>query len=152
MLGEKLSATELHNAYMHLRQTYDVCLLEDPFAETSMYDFAQLQADAPSMLVIGDDLTTTNASAIQKAAQQKAIQGVIIKPNQIGTLTETIQAMQTARGQNIHCIVSHRSGETNDVFIADLAYAFGCYGLKAGAPSKPERMLKYERLLSIAHE
>lgn len=151
MLGAQLSAAELRDTYMQLQHAYDLRLLEDPFEETSMQDFAQLQADAPDILVIGDDLTTTNTINIEQAANTHAIQGVIIKPNQIGTLAETLQAMHTARTHNIHCIVSHRSGETNDVFIADLAYAFGCYGLKAGAPSKPERMLKYKRLISITH-
>jgi enolase len=74
---------------------------------------------------------------------------MIIKPNQIGTLTETLLTMKLARENDIELIVSHRSGETNDDFIADLVYAFGCFGLKAGAPTKIERMVKYERLIKI---
>jgi enolase len=75
---------------------------------------------------------------------------MIIKPNQIGTLSETLETMRIARERGINLIVSHRSGETEDDFIADLAYAFGCFGLKAGAPQKPERRVKYERLKAIA--
>ena len=76
---------------------------------------------------------------------------MIIKPNQIGTLTETLETMKLARENNIELIVSHRSGETDDDFIADLAFAFGCFGLKAGAPTKPERMVKYKRLIKISN-
>ena len=76
---------------------------------------------------------------------------MIIKPNQIGTLSETLETMKLARENNIELIVSHRSGETDDDFIADLAYSFGCYGLKAGAPTKMERMVKYERLIKISN-
>jgi enolase len=74
---------------------------------------------------------------------------MIIKPNQVGTLSETLEAMKLARDHDIELIVSHRSGETNDDFIADLAYAFNVFGLKAGAPTKTERVVKYERLIEI---
>ncbi len=82
-----------------------------------------------------------------KAIEKASINAVIIKPNQIGTLSETLETMQLARENNIELIVSHRSGETDDDFIADLAFAFGCYGLKSGSPRKPERMVKYRRLM-----
>ena len=74
---------------------------------------------------------------------------MIIKPNQIGTLTETLETMTLARENDIELIVSHRSGETDDDFIADLAYAFGTFGLKSGSPLKEERMIKYQRLINI---
>ena len=75
---------------------------------------------------------------------------MIVKPNQIGTLSETLETMKLARENDIELIVSHRGEETDDDFIADLAYAFGCFGLKSGAPSKPERKVKYDRLIKIS--
>jgi len=92
----------------------------------------------------------TNVSRIQEAVAKKSIRAIIIKPNQIGTLSETLDAMQLTRQNGIDCIVSHRSGETDDDFIADLAYAFGAFGLKAGALRKSERAVKYERLAHIS--
>jgi len=103
------------------------------------------------LLVVGDDLTVTNVALLKKAIAEKSINAMIVKPNQVGTLTETLNAMKLARENGLELIVSHRSGETNDDFIADLAYAFNCFGLKAGAPTKPERMVKYERLKKIAN-
>lgn len=98
---------------------------------------------------MGDDLTVTNKMLLQKAIDKKSINAIIIKPNQIGTLSETLETMKLARENDLELIVSHRSGETDDDFIADLAYAFGCFGLKSGSPRKPERMVKYNRLMKI---
>lgn len=123
--------------------------IEDPFEEAAEGDYASLQARV-SARIVGDDLTTTNASRITHAAEAGAITAVIIKPNQVGTLSETVDAMRAARERGIDCIVSHRSGETMDDFIADLAFAFGAFGLKAGALRKPERVAKYQRLATIA--
>ena len=89
---------------------------------------------------------------LQKAIEKRSINAIIIKPNQIGTLTETLETMKLAREYEIELIISHRSGETDDDFIADLAYAFGCFGLKAGSPQKAERMLKYKRLIQIQNK
>ena len=100
-------------------------------------------------LVIGDDLTVSNPKRIKQAIEKQAIDGVIIKPNQIGTLSETLEAIKIAQENNLKVIVSHRSGETCDPFIADLAVGCGAWGLKAGAPHGGERIAKYNRLLSI---
>ncbi|KKW26312.1 MAG: Enolase [Candidatus Kaiserbacteria bacterium GW2011_GWB1_52_6] len=143
------SPDELLALYSDLSKEFSLLSIEDPFEENAFDDFARLQATG-SATIIGDDLTTTNASRIQQAVAKKSIRAVIIKPNQIGTLSETLDAMQLARQNDIDCIVSHRSGETNDDFIADLAYAFGVFGLKAGALRKPERAVKYERLAHIS--
>lgn len=83
------------------------------------------------------------------AIEAGSINSIIIKPNQIGTLTETLETMKLARDNNVECIVSHRSGDTNDDFIADLAWAFGAFGLKAGAAQRGERVAKYNRLWNI---
>lgn len=152
VLGESYDTAALSAHYRSLHETHGLIFLEDPFHEDAVPDFAALKTAQPAFILIGDDLTTTNAESIRAAAKQHAIQAVIIKPNQIGTLTETIEAMKVARENSVHCIVSHRSGETHDDFIADVAYAFGAYGLKAGAPSAPERKVKYERLVEISHD
>lgn len=149
--GKLYTKTELAALYERLQTQVGLSALEDPFEENDLDAFADLARQMPHLLVIGDDLTTTSAASIQKAAAAGAIRGVIIKPNQIGTLSETLDAMKSARDHDVECIISHRSGETLDTFIADLAFAFGAYGLKAGAPSAPERRAKYERLIEIAY-
>lgn len=149
-VGEKkLSSAELEGILRELAKKYPILSIEDPFEENATEDFARLQRDYEPRIV-GDDLTVTNAKEIEVAAKAGAIRAVIIKPNQIGTLTETLEAMSMARAHNIDCIVSHRSGETTDDFVADLAYAFGAFGLKAGSLRKSERVAKYERLRIIS--
>lgn len=124
--------------------------VEDPFHEEDFTRFASLAGGSEALMVVGDDLTTTNRKRLEQAVQHGSIRAVIIKPNQVGTLSDTLDAMQYAREHGVHCIVSHRSGETMDTFIADLAYAFGCLGLKAGAPGQQERDVKYHRLIEIS--
>lgn len=123
--------------------------IEDPFHEEAFDSFAHLRAGLPGVLVVGDDLTTTSDERLEKALEQGSVDALIIKPNQIGTLTETIETMKLARERGIRCIVSHRSGETLDAFIADLAYASGAFGIKLGARGPSEREAKYARLLAI---
>ncbi len=129
---------------------FPILYIEDPFHEEAFDDFARLnaalrQAQGDHVLVVGDDLTVTNKEFLQKAIDAKAVSGVIIKLNQVGTLTETLDTMKLARENGIECVVSHRSGETNDDFIADLATAFGVFGIKAGGPQRGERVAKYNR-------
>lgn len=140
---------ELSLAFADLIARFDLLSIEDPFEEGALADFATLQKAHPSTRIVGDDLTTTSAGRIIAAADAGAITAVIIKPNQVGTLSETLDAMKAARERGVDCIVSHRSGETMDDFIADLAFAFGAFGLKAGALRKPERVAKYARLASL---
>ena len=146
--GRSLSAEELLNFYREICAQFPMLSIEDPFMEESFEDFARLNDG--KVIVIGDDLTVTNPALLKKAIEMKSISGIIIKLNQIGTLTETIETMKMARAANIECVVSHRSGETKDDFIADLAFAYGAFALKSGAPSKTERLVKYNRLLEIA--
>ena len=148
--GATLSADNLLTLHRELVARFDLLSIEDPFEEGALADFARLQKAEPAVSIVGDDLTTTNAASIAQAGDAGAITAVIIKPNQIGTLSETLDAMQAARARGIDCIVSHRSGETDDTFISDLAYAFGAFGLKAGSLRRPERRVKYERLAIIA--
>ena len=147
---KNISKEELMSIYNNLIKEFNLLSIEDPFEEEDFESFAILKINHPELLVVGDDLTVTNTERLKLAIEKKSINAMIIKPNQIGTLSETLGTMQLARENNIELIVSHRSGETDDDFIADLAYAFGCYGLKSGAPQKPERKVKYDRLIKIS--
>jgi len=147
---ELYTPAALQDWYTDLHKNFPtLAYVEDPFAEHDMSSFALYQRRQPSSMIIGDDLTTTNEKTLQRAIKSQAISGIIIKPNQIGTVSDTLATMRTAYQNNIRCIVSHRSGETMDDFIADLAYGTKCFGLKAGAPRAVERRAKYQRLLTI---
>ncbi|MFA5936304.1 MAG: phosphopyruvate hydratase [Candidatus Paceibacterota bacterium] len=152
--GKKISKEELMNIYKSLIKEFNLLSIEDPFDEEDFGNFARLCSssfgEARGILVVGDDLTVTNKTLLKKAIKKQSINAMIIKPNQIGTLSETLETMRLARENNIKLIISHRSGETDDDFIADLSYAFGCFGLKSGAPMKPERKVKYDRLIEIS--
>jgi len=152
--GQKYSSEELGGVYENLIKKFPLISIEDPFAENDFNGFKNLVTQLPKneVLVVGDDLTTTNPNIIAKVATEKLANAVIIKPNQIGTISETLEAVAVAKKAGMKIIVSHRSGETLDSFIADLAVGVGAYGIKAGAPSQPERVVKYKRLLEIERE
>ncbi|MEE8131493.1 MAG: phosphopyruvate hydratase [Candidatus Paceibacterota bacterium] len=154
--GKKHSVEELKDLYLKLIETYNILSIEDPFYEESFDSFASLTADSRGLdadrrglLVITDDLTTTNPERLKTAINKKSGNAILIKLNQIGTLTETLKVVKLAYENNWQAIVSHRSGETMDDFIADLAVGINAWGIKAGAPAKPERLIKYERVLEI---
>lgn len=147
--GKEISKEELMGIYDSLIKEFNLLSIEDPFEEEDFGSFGKLKDANVNFLVVGDDLTTTNKSRLQEAIEKGSINAMIIKPNQIGTLSEMLETMKLAREHDIELIISHRSGETEDDFIADVAYAFGCFGLKAGAPQKEERRVKYERLKAI---
>ena len=146
--GSMMTPAELADLYKALAKDFSLFSIEDPFDEEDFSGFAELRA-ATDVVIVGDDLTVTNAARLEEAIKNKSIGAMIVKPNQIGTLTETFTAMKLAQKNGVKCIVSHRSGETNDDFIADLAWAFGSWGLKAGAPNRGERVAKYNRLWEI---
>jgi enolase len=149
----KYSPVELFNLYEQLIAKYPLRSIEDPFAEDSDADFAKLTAAiGDRVLIIGDDFTVTNPARIRHAVEEKAINAVLIKPNQIGSVTEAIRAVQATHAAGWQVVCSHRSGETMDTFIADFAYGVGAYGLKAGGFAQKERMAKYDRLLEIEKE
>lgn len=149
--GKKHGAEELKDFYLKLIESYNILSIEDPFQEESFDDFSILSRATvlKNVLIIADDLTTTNFKRLEKAINKKSGNAILIKPNQIGTLTETLKVVKLAYENNWQAVVSHRSGETMDDFIADLAVSIGAWGIKAGAPAKPERMAKYERVLKI---
>lgn len=154
--GKKLSAEELKDLYLKFIETYDILSVEDPFYEESFEDFAKLTQNLTQnkreIFVITDDLTTTNTERLKTAINKKSGNAILIKLNQIGTLTETLKVVKLAYQNNWQAVVSHRDGETMDDFIADLAVGIGAWGIKAGAPAKPERMAKYERIIEISNK
>lgn len=145
-----ISGAELCELYATLVKDYGLLGLEDPLEEEDWAGWAKLRTLLPgSIMIIGDDLITTNAKRLQKAIDSSSCNAVIVKPNQIGTVTETIELMTLAEKNNITQIASHRSGETNDTFIADFAVGLGAHYAKFGAPDRGERVAKYNRLLEI---
>ena len=144
------SPAELNDFYLELTEKYPLRSIEDPFAEDEVESFQNLTRQAgKKFLVVGDDLTVTNPKRLKMMVEAKAATALIIKPNQVGTISETIETAKFAIENDWEIIVSHRSGDTLDDFIADLAYSLGAYGLKAGSPEPPERRAKYERLEEI---
>lgn len=144
------TSEQLAQVYQNLFQKYPLISIEDPFDQESWGDWTKLKnLIGDKIWLVGDDLTVTNVKRLEKAKEENAINAVLIKPNQIGTLTETFSAVDFAKENNWKVIVSHRSGETHDDFIADLAYGIGADGLKAGSPAQSERLAKYERLKAI---
>ncbi|MDI6882895.1 MAG: phosphopyruvate hydratase [Patescibacteria group bacterium] len=160
--GEK-TGEELLNFYQNLLKDYPILFIEDPFDQDDWQSFQTFQKICneswrleefvtDEILLVGDDLTVSNPKRIKEANKKKACKGIILKPNQIGTVTETVEAARLAKEFGWKIIVSHRSGETNDDFIADLAVGIGADFIKSGAPGPKERMAKYNRLLEIEKE
>ncbi|MDQ5882673.1 MAG: Phosphopyruvate hydratase [Patescibacteria group bacterium] len=148
--GHFYSQEELLSLYQSLNSKYHFLSLEDPFSETDWSGFQLITKRLKRQTeIIGDDLTATNPELLTLAYQKEALSGVIIKPTQIGTITETLNTIALAHQLQIKIIVSHRSGETLDDFIADLAIATGAWGFKAGAPQPQERMIKYQRVVEL---
>ena len=153
LLGKSYSADALAALYRELVERFLIHSIEDPFDEEAANDFARFTATLGNkILIVGDDLTVTNPARIRDAVAHKEINAVLIKPNQIGTVHEAIQAVQETYVTGWQAIASHRSGETSDTFIADFAYGIGAHGIKAGGLGQRERLEKYERLLAIEHE
>ncbi len=145
-----LDAEGLAALYASLIKEYNLFSIEDPFHEGDWKAWAKFQKSLPPhLLLVGDDLLTTNAERLRTAIKEKACNTILVKPNQSGTITETIQVIQLARENSINTIVSHRSGETNDTFIADFAVGMAAGFTKFGAPVRGERVAKYNRLLEI---
>lgn len=150
-VGEKTFTTDqMIKLYEDLTSKFQLLSIEDPFSENDEKGFVKIHQKLKNKIwIIGDDLTVTNPIFIQKAYDKREITGVIIKPNQIGSVSEVLNAVKLAQSFGWKIIVSHRSGETNDDFIADLAFGIGADGLKSGAPTQPQRLTKYNRLVEI---
>ncbi len=151
--GKTVSSDELTEFYKNLVQNYPIISMEDIFAEDDWEAFKKITESVQNTIqIVGDDLYVTNVKRLQKGIEQKTTNSILIKVNQIGTLTETIDAILLARQNGMTSIVSHRSGETEDTFIADFAVAMGTGQIKAGAPARSERVAKYNRLMRIERE
>mgnify|MGYP001591241723 FL=1 len=139
--------------YKTLNEQYRLALLEDPFQEDAWTSWNKLYTMlSDQLIVVGDDLLATNPKRVERAIREKSCNGILIKPNQAGTVTETLKVIKMAKDANWKILVSHRSGETNDAFIADFAVGVGADYTKFGAPARGERVAKYNRLLSIEQE
>ena len=141
--------------YSDLISKYPITGLEDPFSEDDWQGFRQITKQSENgsrTVIIGDDLLVTNIKKVKKAVEEKACNGMIVKPNQIGTVSETLEVVRHAKENHFKIFVKHRSGETKDDFIADLAVGVGADGIMAGAPARSERLAKYNRLLKIEKE
>jgi len=144
---------QLLGFYQSLIKRYPITGIEDPFAEQDWEGFAMITKSLGKKIsIIGDDLLTTNIKRIQKAVSEKACNGLILKPNQIGTVTETLEAAKKGFDSGWQVFVKHRGGETNDNFISDLAVGIDAKYIMAGAPARGERLAKYNRLLRIEQE
>ncbi len=148
-----LNSGEFIKYLKELHAKYRLLILEDPLDEDDWENWKLLTQElGKEILVVGDDLLATNQERLLRAIKEKACSAILLKPNQIGTLSEFFAVAVVAKKHDIKCIVSHRSGETNDSFIADLAVATQADYVKFGAPARGERVAKYNRLLQIEDE
>lgn len=151
--GQRLDSTGLVNYYTNLCDKYPIASIEDGCAEDDWETWKMLtDALGNSTQIVGDDLFVTNPHRIMQGIQAYSANALLVKPNQIGTLTETIDAITLAQTHRLKTIISHRSGETEDTTIADLAVAFNTGQIKTGAPCRSDRAAKYNRLLRIEEE
>lgn len=148
-----LSSFEMIDFYEKLSHKYPIDSIEDPLDQNDWSGFNQLTARlSPKIQIVGDDIFCTNPDLLKKAIMQNTANAILIKPNQIGTLTETLDTIRLAKSHRYGTIMSHRSGETEDTTIADLAVAFNTHQIKTGSLSRSERICKYNRLLEIEYE
>lgn len=145
-----LTSVEMIAYWADWANRYPLVSLEDPLADSDWEGFAALTRELGSRVqIVGDDLFVTNRKFLQRGIDEHCCNSILIKLNQIGTVTETLDTAQLAFSAGYTCLVSHRSGETEDTSIADLAVALGCGQIKSGAPARGERVAKYNRLLAI---
>jgi enolase len=148
--GKPRSAAELADVYAAWAAKYGFASLEDPLAEDDWDGWKAITAKLGDRLrIIGDDLFVTNPKRLERGIEEKSANAILIKLNQIGTLTETVAAVRLAQKAGFSAVISHRSGETEDAFIADFAVALNAGAIKTGAPCRSERLAKYNRLIQI---
>jgi len=150
--GNRLAPGELIDYYADLVDTYPIISLEDPFEEEAYDDFAKLTARLPGTIIIGDDLYVTNIKRLEKGIEMCASNALLLKLNQIGSVSEAFDAARMAFRSGWKVMASHRSAETEDSALADVSVALGCEMLKTGAPARSERTAKYNQLLRIQEE
>jgi len=151
--GEKLKASAVVDLYGRWLETYPVISIEDGLAEDDWPGWKLMTEKLGRQVqIVGDDLFVTNVGRLERGIREGAANAVLIKLNQIGTVTETVAAIELARRHGLSAVVSHRSGETEDTFIADFAVALGAGQIKTGAPARSERVAKYNALLRIEED
>jgi enolase len=150
--GKKLTAPELLDYYVELVNSYPILSIEDPFYEEAFEDFEALTNELWDTIIVGDDLFVTNIERLSKGVDMGAANALLLKVNQIGTISESFDAASMASRNGYTVIVSHRSAETEDTTISDLAVAIGAEMIKTGAPARGERTAKYNQLLRIEED
>lgn len=151
--GKSLSAEEMINYYKELVDSYPLVSIEDPLSEDDWQGWASItSALGERVQLVGDDLFVTNPTRLARGIETKTANALLVKVNQIGTLTQTLDAVEMAHKAGYKSMMSHRSGETEDTTIADLAVAASCGQIKTGAPARSERVAKYNQLLRIEEE
>ncbi len=151
--GKSLTSAEISEVYASWAAKYNIVSIEDPLAEDDWAGWKAMTAKlGDNLRLIGDDLFVTNPERLARGIKEKSANAILIKLNQIGTLTETVTAVTDAQKAGFSTVISHRSGETEDAFIADLAVAVNAGAIKTGAPCRSERLAKYNRLLQIESE
>ncbi|HID20683.1 MAG TPA: phosphopyruvate hydratase [Methanophagales archaeon] len=150
--GKEVEGLEMIDYYQALVDTYPILLIEDPFEEDSFELFAKITAKMPQKIIVGDDLFVTNIKRLEAGIKKKAANAVLLKLNQIGSISETLDTIRLANENGYKKVVSHRSGETEDTIIADFSVAINAEIIKTGAPARSERTCKYNQLLRIEEE
>jgi enolase len=151
--GRELRSDEMPAFWAQLVDRYPIVSLEDPLAEDDWDGWARLTADLGERVqLVGDDLFVTSSERLRQGIERKAANSILVKVNQIGTITETVEALSLARSSDYSAVMSHRSGETEDATIADLAVAYETGQIKTGAPARSDRVAKYNQLLRIEEE
>ena len=141
------------NLYASWVKQYPIFSIEDPLAEEDWAGWKDITKELGDKIqIVGDDLFVTNIKRLQRVINENCANAILIKLNQIGTLTETLQAIDLACSKNYKCLISHRSGETEDSFIGDLAVSTCAGQIKTGAPARTDRVAKYNQLLRIEEE
>jgi len=148
-----LKPLEMIEFYQELCEKFPIDSIEDPLDQNDWEHWKIITEKVGKKIqIVGDDIFCTNPSIIKKAIQDQIANAVLIKPNQIGTLSETLDAIRLAKAHRMGCVMSHRSGETEDAILADLAVGFGAHQIKTGSVCRSERVAKYNRLIEIEHE
>jgi enolase len=151
--GEEKSSDQMAAYYGELAAAYPIVSIEDPMSEDDWEGWkAMTGVLGDKVQIVGDDLFVTNVDRLQRGIDERSANALLVKVNQIGSLTETLDAVDLAHRNGLRCMMSHRSGETEDTTIADLAVATNCGQLKTGAPARSERVAKYNQLLRIEEE
>ena len=149
--ANELTTSKSVDYFIDLVAKYPIKSIEDPFSEDDWKSYSDLTSKT-NIQIVGDDLFVTNIKRLEKGISEKSANAILIKPNQIGTVTETLEAIKLAKKNNFETVISHRSGDSEDTFIADLAVATKSSQIKSGSLARSERVSKYNRLIRIEEE